>query len=610
LKTFLRVFRFLLVYKYQFIAVLIGSILLGFFGALTMAVIKPVMTVLFEEQTQTQVTQGSGLLPSISSTIFSSLSGIIITPNRYDTLVRLSLFIIGMFVVKNIIKYLHGILYSIISEKLIRDIRYTVFSSLIHQPMAYFHATKTGDLISILTGEVGTIHAGMMPFLMVIIRNPVEIILLLLILFSLSVKLTLIAFSTSIITLFLVQNARKYLRKYASRMADSTAGIMSTMQEGISGIRVIKAFVAEDSLLTRFTSHANHYMRSSLKMNRVNDLIPAINEIVAIGALSVVLYVGGLEVFSGQMKGSDLMTFLFALFAIMSPISAMVSIPGQIQRGIVAAERVFQVIDTKPTIIDGDIEAPTFEHELSFNHVSFSYDDKRTVLNNISLKIPKGKTIAVVGSSGSGKSTLIDLVVRFYDPKSGTISMDGNSIKNFTSKSYRSKFGIVSQEAILFNDSIANNIDFANNGLTRTQIVESAKIAHAHEFIQELPDGYDTTIGDRGVLLSGGQRQRIAIARAVALNPDILIFDEATSALDSKSEKLVQEAINDVLKNRTAIIIAHRLSTIVQADSIVVFDSGNIVEQGTHQELLSLNGTYARLYMLQTTSSHTNQQMS
>lgn len=572
-----------------------------------MAVIKPVMTVLFEEQTQTQLQQGNGLLSSVNSAIFSSLSGIIITSNRYDTLVRLSLFVIGMFVVKNIIKYLHGILYNIISEKLIRDIRHTVFSSLVHQPMAYFHTSKTGELISILTSEIGTIHAGMMPFLMVIIRNPVEVILLLLILSSLSIKLTLIAFSTSIFTLIIVQNARKYLRKYASKMADSTAEIMNTMQEGISGIRIIKAFVAENSLLARFEYHANHYMRSSLKMHRINDLVPGINEIVAIGSLSVVLYVGGLEVFSGQMKGSDLMTFLFALFAIMSPVSAMVSIPGQIQRGVVAAERVFKVIDTKPTIIDGDTELTEFEHELFFDDVSFSYDNNRTVLKNVSLKIPKGKTIAVVGSSGSGKSTFIDLVVRFYDPTSGAITMDGTPIRKFTSKSYRAKFGIVSQEATLFNDTIANNIDFAKNGLTREQIIESAKIAHAHEFIQELPNGYDTTIGDRGVLLSGGQRQRIAIARAIALNPDVLIFDEATSALDSKSEKLVQEAINDVLKNRTAIIIAHRLSTIVQADEIVVFDNGSIVEKGTHHELLALHGVYARLYALQTTPNQSIQ---
>lgn len=583
---------------------LIGNVLLGFFGAVTMAVIQPVMSVLFEESKDggitTALTNNSSMFDSIKQTFYSFIYSIIITTDRHATLLNLGYFILGMFVVKNIIKYLSNIINVSINERISRDMRYAVFTSLLRQSLGYFNKRKAGELISVVTNEVPTMHGSISPFLGILFRNPIEILLLLFLLLSLSVKLTMIAFSTSIITLLLVKYTTQFLRRYASRMSDANAGFMTTLQEGISGIRIIKAFNGEGIIGKRFRQHSVDYLRNSVKMTRVNDLVPSISEIFVIAALCVVLYVGGDMVFAvpQQMKGAELMTFLFALFAIMSPVNAITSVPSNIQRGLVAAEKVYAVIDQEPTIIDGTQTITSFKENVTFNNVTFAYNTD-DVVKNVTLSIPYGKKVALVGASGSGKSTLVDLLIRFYDPKSGTITMDGLDIKNLTLESYRSRFGIVSQEAILFNDTIANNIAFGAKEINQSDIENAARIAYADEFIKHLPDGYNTYIGDRGVMLSGGQRQRIAIARAIAQNPDILIFDEATSALDSESEKIVQNAINNVLENRTAVIVAHRLSTIINADLIVVFDRGVIAEQGTHKELIDMNGIYKRLYTIQ-----------
>jgi subfamily B ATP-binding cassette protein MsbA len=298
------------------------------------------------------------------------------------------------------------------------------------------------------------------------------------------------------------------------------------------------------------------------------------------------------------MKAHELMTFLFALFSIMSPIAQITSTPAMIQRGLVAAHSIFAVMDKSPEVKDGISICPPLQSNITFNDVTFSYDGNNNVLENISLTVKKGEKIALVGQSGSGKSTMSDLVIRLYDPTLGTITIDDMPITSYTIDSYRSHFGIVSQEAFLFNDTIAANIGFGSDA-DQNAIIEAAKIAHAHTFIMELPNGYDTVIGDRGVLLSGGQRQRLAIARALARRPEILIFDEATSALDAESERIVQDAIANVLNDRTAIIIAHRLSTIIDADRIYVFEKGRIIESGTHKELLALGGIYASMCALQ-----------
>ncbi|MBL7998990.1 MAG: ABC transporter ATP-binding protein [Candidatus Kapabacteria bacterium] len=594
-------------YKWQFALSILGNMLLGFYGAMTMAIIQPVLSVLFDEQQQS-IPAVASKLSAFKEMLFSLMRGWLIDPDKFQTLLNLSLFIITVFVTKNVIKYLTNVLNVRLGESVVRDMRYDAFSKLMSHSMGYFTKRKTGELITLVTGEVSTMHGTVIPFIMMLFKNPVEILLLLVILLSLSWKLTLIAFSTSIITLGFISVATKYLRKYAGRMAAATANYVSTLQEGISGVRIVKAFNAEGTVSQRFWNHSTDYVRSSVKMSSVNELVPSINEIFAIAALCVVLFVGGGMVFSEpkQMSGAELMTFLFALFAIMSPIAALTNIPGNIQRGLVASNIVFDMIDSVPVVQDGNDEVTGFAHELSVENLSFGYNDSSLVLNDVSLRIQRGKKVALVGTSGSGKSTLVDLLIRFYDPLQGRITIDGVDIRNFTTESYRSRFGIVSQESILFNDTIAANIAFGMESVSHADIREAARIAHADQFIENLPNEYDTYIGDRGVMLSGGQRQRIAIARAVVRNPDILIFDEATSALDTTSEKIVQQAINEVLKSRTAIIIAHRLSTIIDCDTIVVFDNGRIAEQGTHAELLSIEGgIYKRLYDVQFASVDT-----
>jgi len=378
-------------------------------------------------------------------------------------------------------------------------------------------------------------------------------------------------------------------------MQHAQANYTSTLQETVHGIRVVKALAVESTMLKRFSSQTAHYVHTALRNERVSALVPVVNDTFGILALVGVFFAGGMALESGQIVASNLVTFLFLLFGLMQPITSIVSTIASMQRGIAAAQNVAGLLDEQPTITDGSSKPGTFSTELAINDVSFSYGSGN-VLRNITLNIPRGETVAFVGASGSGKSTLLDLVLRFYDPQQGNISFNGQDIRTFSLPEYRSMFGMVSQETILFNDTVFANITLGMENVTSEQVEQAARIAHAHDFISQLPDGYNTVIGDRGMRLSGGQRQRLAIARAVVRNPQILLFDEATSALDTESERIVQAAIGNVLSNRTAIVVAHRLSTVVHADKIFVFDNGTIVETGTHNELLAMNGVYTRLY--------------
>ncbi|GBD04643.1 Lipid A export ATP-binding/permease protein MsbA [bacterium HR20] len=597
MRTFLRVAGFLRPYWWLFLLSFVGNVLLGSIGAVTMAVIEPVLGTLFG--TSTAATPASAPA-SLKERIFSVLFGWLVAPSPAVTLVHLAWFIVGLFVAKNIIKYASGQLSVRLSEWVIRDMRQLVFARLLKLPVSFFNRSKAGELIALVTSEVNTMHSALMPFVVTLVRAPVEIALLLALLLAISPMLTLVALSTSVGTLLLIRTARQYLRRYSQRMQHAAAQYTSTLQEGVAGIRIVKAFGAEQRLVARFASDLERYVRSAVKLTAVSDLVPAIGETLAIAALAVVLVVGGHQVFTGTLRGADLMTFLFALFAIMAPVASLVGVPGQVQRGIVAAERVFAIVDSADRLSDGTAECPPLVRQIRFEHVHFSYDGQRAVLEDITLDLPRGKTVALVGLSGSGKSTIADLLVRFYDPQHGRILYDGTDIRAFRLESYRQRFGVVAQDTMLFNDTVAANIALAKPDASAEEIERVARLAHAHEFIVQLPQGYDTLVGDRGVQLSGGQRQRIAIARALLADPDVLIFDEATSALDSESEMLVQQAIGEVLRDRTALVIAHRLSTVRDADVIYVLDRGRIVEHGTHAELLAREGMYASLYALQT----------
>lgn len=599
MKTFFRVLKFVRPFIGLFFIAISFNILFALLSTVFIAVIHPVLQILFNSTSDLQLTNVSAL-GSIKDSFYASIRSIVLVENQYESLLRLCVFIISLSLIRNITKYISSITSTRLNEKIIKNMKDTLFSKISTLSMDFYTKHRSGELISILNNDVGSMHSSIDPFMSTIFRNPVEILLLLALLLSLSPWLTFVAFSTSFVGVIVIRIASKYIRKYAQRIQQAHANSTAVAQETIYGIRTIKSFSAEERMIGVFKKHTTDMVKDLVKVSRIQSLAPSINDLVAIISLAVVLYMGGSQVFEGTMNGADVMQFLFALFAIMSPISGLTNIPIQIQRGIVSAERVFKVLDTSETVKNGSKSINCFNDSLVVSNVNFEYREHNPVLKNISLELGKSKKIALVGASGSGKSTMLDLLIRFYDPNDGTITIDGENIKNVKLEEYRSLFGVVSQEAQLFNDSIRNNILFGSPKATDEEIISAAKLANAHSFITELPDGYDSIIGDRGIMLSGGQKQRLSIARALVANPQILLFDEATSALDSESEKLVQDAINTLLIDRSAIVVAHRLSTILSCDCIYVFENGSIVEQGTHSELIEIeNGVYKNLYSIQ-----------
>ena len=572
-------------------------------STVTIIVIQPVLEALFNPESmnsQPLISNNESISASIKQWFFTSVLDIVKSDSHSKTLFHLGLLILFLFILKNLTKYLGNNVNVRLGEGISKSIRDQLFRKIMSLSMDYFNRSKVGDNISFITNSVATMNGAVSPLFLTVFRQPIEIALFLAVLFSYSPFLTLIAFSTSIGSLLIIKLSTKAIKNYASRMLFSMHALTSLIQEMISGIRLVKTTATEEKATSEFEQETQRYVKASVKNQKLVDLVPALNEILAISALCAVLYVGGNQVYAGELKPQELMTFLFALFSIMSPIAQLTNTPAVIQKGIVAAESVFDIIDQQPTVKNGNTSIKTFTSSITVDNLHFSYDGNHEVLHDIHLSIDKGKTIALVGQSGSGKSTMSDLIVRLYDPNKGSICVDGINIKEFSIEEYRQLFGIVSQDSFLFNDTIAENICFGKNTISEDEMIYAAKMANAHDFIMSLPLGYQTKIGDRGVLLSGGQKQRLAIARALVRKPQILIFDEATSALDAESEHLVQEAIHNLLQGRTALIIAHRLSTIIDADCIYVFDNGSIAESGTHKELLEKGGIYSRLCSLQT----------
>lgn len=588
------------------IKLLLLSIILNFFfsifNAVTVTTIKPVTEIIFGKGKAQVVDVAPGkieLLDNLKNSFFGVLKEFINADgDKATALVNLCIFIIIVFIIKNIFKYTGTIVNIKLQEGAIKSIRDRLFGKLMSLSVDFFEKTKEGSLISILSNDVAVVNRTTVMAITDIIRELTSIIIYLLFLLAISPSLTLIAFSSSVVSLLILKIAVKYLRKYAARMQNAMADYTSAMQESISGVRVVKAYNAEEAVGKRFMAQTMKYVKSAVKHRKIVQIIPLANEIFAIFGLCVVLYVGGTNVFEGKMSADDLLLFVFALYSILSPIASVFNLASEFQHGYVSAQRLFSILGKEPTVETGTAKINELKNCIEFRDVNFAYIDT-PVIKNVNLKLPKNKKIAFVGSSGSGKSTMLDLLIRFYDPTSGKITVDGRNIRDLTLESYRSLFGIVAQETVLFNDTVANNIRFGLDDAPMGKIIEAAKMANAYNFIIKLPQGFDTYVGDRGIMLSGGERQRVAIARALLRNPQILVFDEATSALDAESEKIVQEAINNSLQNRTAAIVAHRLATIIDCDEIVVFDRGMIVERGNHQQLIEQNGIYKRLCDIQ-----------
>jgi subfamily B ATP-binding cassette protein MsbA len=478
-----------------------------------------------------------------------------------------------------------------------------IFSKVTTMHIGFFNDSRRGDLISRFTNDVNEVESGIMNSLKAVLKEPITIVVYFAFLFTISAKLTLFTLLILPLTGGALAEIIKRLKKQAVSSQQSLGRIVNILDETFGGMRVIKAFNARNFIINKIQKESDFYRKTTKSMSYKNELASPISEILGVLIVAVIMFYGGNMVLSGELNAGVFIGFI-ALFAmIIQPAKNFSNGLTSLQRGTASAKRIFDLIDMQPMIQNkpGAVSLTAFTSGIEFKNVSFAYDTDH-VLKNINLKIEKGKTIALIGPSGGGKSTLADLVPRFYDPTQGEVCIDGISIADYDLESMRQHLGIVTQESILFNDTIFNNIAFGKPNVSEEEVIQAAKIANAHDFIMQTENGYETKIGERGSKLSGGQRQRLSIARAVLKNPPILILDEATSALDSESEKLVQEALFNLMKNRTSIVIAHRLSTIQHADEIVVIQDGTIAERGTHEELNQKNGIYKKLSDIQKTA--------
>ena len=528
-----------------------------------------------------------------------------LAPGKIKALIFICILVFVMTFFKNTFRYLAMFFIAPIRIGVVRDLRNKLHEKSLNLPLSYYSDERKGDLISRITNDVVEIEFGIMTSLEIIFREPLTIVMFLGAMIAISPSLTLYVFLLLPIAALIIIVIGKSLKRASQRSKETLGHLFSILDETLSGVKIIKAFTGEKFIQQKFESVNQTYYKQSLNVYRKTDLSSPLTESIVVGVLMVILFLGGSMVIYGQ-GGLDAETFILYFAAasqIIPPIKQITVAYGFIQKGIASEERIHKILHA-PLVIENSkdaIKLDRFKNSLEFKNVSFAYrkGDSGYVLKNIDLKIEKGKTIALVGQSGSGKTTLADMIPRFYDADNGQVLIDNTDIRHLTIESLRHHIGVVSQESVLFNDSVFNNIAFGLKNVQEKDVIEAARIANAHEFIEKLPQGYQTNIGDRGGKLSGGQKQRLSIARAILKDPSILILDEATSALDTESEKLVQDALYKLMKNRTSIVIAHRLSTIVNADEIVVLNKGEIIERGSHSELLALNGTYKRLCDMQ-----------
>ncbi len=523
---------------------------------------------------------------------------------KMPVLIWICVFVVVTFFLKNLTRYMAMYFLAPIRNGVVRDIRNKIFNKSLDLSLSFYSEERKGDLMSLMTTDVNEIEWSIMSSLEMIFREPVNIVVFLGLMIALSIKLTIVSFVLLPLVGILIGRIGKSLKKNSTKGKEKMGIILSIMEETLGGLRIIKGFNAEKKISDRFKDENNQYTAIATKVFRKVDLASPLSEFLGVSVFVVILYIGGLMVLEEKsMAGAIFITYLALFSQLLPPAKSFTQAYYSVQKGLASAERIDKILNADVTIKDAvnPKSITKFEKEIEYRNVSFAYREGEIgwVLNKVNLKIEKGKTIALVGQSGSGKTTLADMLPRFYDATEGEILIDGIAIKEARIKDVRSLMGIVTQESILFNDTVFNNIAFGIENVTEAQVIEAAKIANAHEFISEMQDGYQTNIGDRGNKMSGGQRQRISIARAVLKNPPILILDEATSALDTESERLVQDALYKLMKNRTSLVIAHRLSTIQHADEIIVMQKGEIIERGTHTTLLAANNTYKKLYDLQ-----------
>lgn len=509
--------------------------------------------------------------------------------------------IIAIFVVRGLFWYGQNYLMSYVGQSVIIDIRAAVFKKLQRLSVSFYDKNKTGTIMSYVTNDVNALQSAMVENTIEMITEGFILICSVVAMIYLDWRLTLFTVCTFPVVLWFMEFFGKKIRKTGGRIQECTADITSVLQESVASARVIKSFVREDYEVDRFDVENRANFRANMKNAQLMATLTPVVELVAAIGVTMIIWYGGNNVINGTITAGSLVAFLTYAVNISNPIKRLTRVIGNIQKALAAAQRVFMIIDMPEEIAESRDakQLPEVSGKVEFQNVSFAYDDKGNVITDLSFSVKPGEVIAIVGPSGAGKSTIANLLPRFYDVNKGDIKIDGHSVREVTLDSLREQVGIVPQETMLFNGSVYNNILYGRLDATKEEIEAAAKAANAHDFIMQLTDGYETKLGDRGVNLSGGQRQRIAIARAILKNPRILILDEATSALDTESERVVQEALDRLMVGRTSFVIAHRLSTVKNADKILVLEKGNLVESGTHDELLALDGLYAHLYKIQ-----------
>ena len=516
-----------------------------------------------------------------------------------ETLKTLCLTILVVFVVKNIFLYLKNLALTFVQFNLITQIRNYLFDHFHNLSISFFDKNRSGELTSILVNDVSNMRIALGTSFHKVFIEPINIITFISILFIINIKLATIALFIIPITSFIVLLIGRSIRRKSKRTAEQIAGIMGRITEILNSIRVVKAFGNEDYESMRFKKEQNKYYSLITRRARLKLTASPITETIGAIIGVLLLWIGGLDVLVlKKMSSEDFIRFILIMFSVLGPIRLLSNVGIQLQMGIASAERVFKVLDTKAEVseVKDPVKIDTFRKSIEFKNVGFFYENNDSVLKDVSFNIEKGKMVAIVGPSGAGKSTIADLISRFYDVKSGSILLDGNDLRDISIKTLRKNLGIVTQETILFDETIEFNIAYGKIHYSQDELVKASKAANAYNFINDQPNGFQTIIGEKGLKLSGGQRQRIAIARAILRNPPILILDEATSSLDTNSEREVQTAIDNLMRERTTVVIAHRLSTIKQSDLIIVLEDGKIVERGNHTSLLKNNGLYYQLY--------------
>ncbi|SFS52018.1 ATP-binding cassette, subfamily B, MsbA [Zhouia amylolytica] len=581
------------------------NILYALFGTLSFVALVPVLKVIFSDKKEVYtkpVYEGLGSLKDYTQDYLNyELSTLITTYGSFKVLMLMVGIIISLFLLKNISNYMAMYYITFLRNGVLKDIRNAMYNKVVALPLSFYSEKRKGDTISKISADVEEVRNSLLSVLEMIVREPLTILFSLIAMFVFSMKLTLFVFVFIPISGFLISKIGKSLKKKSVKVQQEQGIFLSILEETMSGLRIIKAFNAEDAFQKKFEASNERYYRFSNSVLNRQNLASPMSELMGIIVIGILLVYGGYLVFiDDSMEASFFIGYITLAYNILTPAKGISKASYSLKRGNGAAERILELLNTENPIKDAPdaIVKNSFEKEIRINNISFKYENDY-VLKNFSATIPKGKTIALVGQSGSGKSTIANLITRFYDIDEGSIEIDNINIKQITKHSLHSLMGVVSQDSILFNDTVANNIKLGKPDATDDEILEAAKIANAYEFIKDLPNGFDTNVGDAGGKLSGGQKQRLSIARAVLKNPPIMILDEATSALDTESEKLVQKALENMMLNRTSVVIAHRLSTIQNADQIIVMQKGEIVEQGTHNELLNLKGTYRKLVEMQ-----------